>query len=62
MKYRRNTFKKWVLMTLGITIGVILSPLTITASSKLGYSFYKRDGLDNALESNFRNKTFNDIY
>ena len=49
MKYRKNGFKIWVWFATGIFAGIIFSPLVIFATSKLGYSFYDRSGLDGGL-------------
>jgi uncharacterized protein (DUF2164 family) len=49
MKYRKNRFKIWVWFSVGIFAGNVFSPLVIFATSKLGYSFYNREGLDDSL-------------
>ena len=44
--YRINGFKQWICLIIGILLGIILAyPLTMLVS-KLGFSFYKRTGLD----------------
>ena len=49
MKYRRNRFKVWVFLLLGLVIGSILSPVTVLVAKKLGLSLYDRSGLDGGL-------------
>jgi len=49
MHYKYNSFKVWISMVIGIVIALILSPLVVKISSTFGFSFYKRDGLDDKL-------------
>jgi patatin-like phospholipase/acyl hydrolase len=51
----------WVFLALGIAIGAVLSPAFIFVASKIGFSFYERKGLDNALKANFGERNFYDI-
>jgi len=44
--YRINGFKQWICLAIGCLLGIIFAvPLTLLIS-KLGFSFYKRSGLD----------------
>lgn len=60
-KLKSNVFKKWICMTVGLLIGLVLAPLTMTIMTKLGLSFYSRKGLDDLLWHYYGDLDFNDI-
>lgn len=60
-KMKRNKFKKWVCLAVGILIGGILAPLMIEMLTLIGFSFYSRDGLDTDLQDKIGDATFDDI-
>ena len=59
--YKSNYFKMWLFMVFGIILGLAFSPMVVVVSSTLGYSFYKRDGLDSLLLEYLDHNTFEDI-
>ena len=61
LEYKNNYFKMWLVMVVGLIIGLILSPLVVTLASLSGHSFYKRDGLDQKLLEYIGDNTFDDI-
>ena len=60
-EYRSNYFKVWLTMVVGVCIALLLSPLTVTIMSKLGYSLYDRSGLDSLAMKYLANHTLWDM-
>lgn len=61
MKYNSNTYMQWVMLIVGITIGIGLGWLAQEAISSSFFAFYKRDGVDKMAEERYGNRTFNDL-
>lgn len=45
-QYKKDYFKMWLMVFLGIVIGLVLSPLTFKAIEILGMGVFDRSGLD----------------
>lgn len=56
-----NMFKKWIVMAVGILIGVGLAPVTIELIELLGFSLYDRSSLDLFLKQEFKDSDMNGI-
>jgi patatin-like phospholipase/acyl hydrolase len=60
-KYRRNIFKKWICLAIGLTIGLLLSFPMLILFEAIGFSFYNREGLDGALQERFGDAGFSNL-
>ena len=45
-QYKRDYFKMWLMVILGILLGFVVSPLTFKAVELLGMGAFDRSGLD----------------
>ena len=56
--YKRNGFKKWLCLSLGILIGITLAVPTQIFLPQLIYAKYDRSGLDALAEKTFGDRRF----
>lgn len=60
-KYRMSTYMQYVMLAIGITIGIGIGYLFQSAVSLGFFAFYKRSGLDDLAKERFKEAGFDDL-
>ena len=60
-QYKRDYFKMWLLVILGILIGLVVNPLTFRLIEILGMGVFDRSGLDSLVSDFLGELTWSDI-